>query len=172
MLSLVARVVLTLTALAPVLLTYAWSVRQQDSGLALLLVTAAALLTLLCVNILHKAEERLEKVSLRINGAEAADRENVAFLLLYISPLFGQAFLELNWSIALPVVLVFGLVTLTGYNYHFSPLLGLLGWHAYKVNSSEGITYVLLTKRQLRSALGPIVVRQLTEYVLIEFRSR
>ena len=48
------------------------------------------------------------------------------------------------------------------------PLLGLMGWHFYKVGTKEGVTYVLITKRQLRSASEVISVGQLTEYIVIE----
>ncbi|NTS63776.1 hypothetical protein HRV97_01205 [Sphingomonas sp. HHU CXW] len=105
-----------------------------------------------------------------MSSAETADRENFSLLLLYISPLFADKISDLNWSLWAPIIIVFGVITATGYNYHYSPLLGMLKWHAYRVTASNGITYALLTKRQLRSALGTIKVRQLTEYVLIEFK--
>lgn len=169
MLGLAARLLLTATALAPVLLTYGFTLIPDDLGLALLFMLSAVILTLLCVQLLRNSKERLEEVSVEIQTAEAADRENIAFLLLYISPLFTGSVLELNWDIWLPVLLIFGLIVATGYNYHFSPLLGIFGWHAYKVSTKSGITFVLLTRRQLRRALGSVKVRQLTEYVIIEF---
>ena len=60
------------------------------------------------------------------------------------------------------------MITATGYNYHFNPLLGLLKWHFYKVQSNEGVTYVLITKKQLRTAANAVTVGQLTEYILID----
>lgn len=170
MLSVFARLLLTVTAIAPVLLTYGLTLIKDDIGLAALFILASILLALICVQMIQNSQERLEEVSTEILTAEAADRENVAFLLLYISPLFTGTVLELNWDIWLPVLVVFGIVVATGYNYHFSPLLGIFGWHAYKITTKGGITYVLLTKRQLRKALGNVRVRQLTEYVLIEFK--
>jgi Na+/citrate or Na+/malate symporter len=171
MLGVAARLLLTATALAPVLLTYGFTLIPDDLGLAALFMLGALILALLCVQLLQNSKERLEEVSVEIQTAEAADRENIAFLLLYISPLFTGSVLELNWEIWFPVIFIFifGLVVATGYNYHFSPLLGLFGWHAYKVSTKSGITYVLLTRRQLRRALGSVKVRQLTEYVVIEF---
>lgn len=170
MLSIFSRLLLTVTALSPVLLIYGFTLIGEDNLLAALFGIGAILLALFCVELLHKSEDRLEEVSTEIQSAEAADRENIAFLLLYISPLFTGSLLDLNWEIWLPVLLVFGVIVATGYNYHFSPLLGVFGWHAYKVTTKGGITYVLLTKRQLRKALGRVTVRQLTEYVLIEFK--
>jgi hypothetical protein len=96
----------------------------------------------------------------------------VGFMLLYLLPLFTDKVNTLNWSLWIPTILVFAVITATGYSYHFNPLLGMMGWHFYKVSSTEGVTYVLLTKRQLRSAAEPLSVGQLTEYVLLDLGAR
>jgi hypothetical protein len=103
---------------------------------------------------------------------EAADRENIAFLLLYLLPLFTTDFATLNWDVWIPAVLIFGAVVATGYSYHFNPLLGLMGWHFYKVGTREGVTYVLITKKQLRDAPGALEVGQLTEYIVMDVGGR
>jgi hypothetical protein len=169
MFSSIAKLALTATALAPVLFTYAWAVWGENARLALSLALLGVALAFLCLLMLRLARRLLEEVPVTIDSAEASDRENIAFLLLYISPLFSDGLSELNWSLWLPIIVIFGLTVATGYNYHFSPLLGMFGWHAYKVSSQDGVTYVLLTKARLRSTLGVRRVRQLTEYVLIEF---
>lgn len=99
---------------------------------------------------------------------EAADRENTALLLLYVMPLFTSQFDTLDWQFWIPTIVIFAVITATGYNYHFNPLLGLIGWHFYKVVSSEGVTFVLITKKQIRTAATKIKVGQLTEYVLLD----
>ena len=83
-------------------------------------------------------------------------------------PLFTGRFGALDWTIWVPTIIIFGVITATGYNYHFNPLLGLLGWHFYKVESTEGVKYVLITKKQLRTAADSIKVGQLTEYILLD----
>lgn len=172
MFGLPARLILTVTALAPVLFTYGWSVWSSDKNLAYFLGVGSFLLVSVCMWLILQAENNLEEVSIEVMSAEAADNENVAFLLLYLSPFFAESFSSVNWSVIAPAIFVFGLVICTGYNYHYSPMLGLLRWHSYRVSSKEGITYVLLTRRQLRKASGRLTVRQLTEYVVIEFERR
>lgn len=85
--------------------------------------------------------KKFEPLSFKVTSVEAADRENFAFLLLYLMPLFTSPLDAVNWESALPVIIVFGAVVATGYNYHFNPLLGFLGWHFYKVGTPEGVTY-------------------------------
>ena len=105
-------------------------------------------------------------------AVEAADRENIAFLLLYLLPLFTVEIATLNWQVWIPALLIFGTVVATGYTYHFNPLLGLLGWHFYKVNTKEGVTYVLITKKHLQTATEAVTVGQLTEYIVMDLEER
>ncbi len=169
MLSWIAKLLLTSTAIAPVLVTYAWvAYRAGDTRKTTILFSIFIALILICLAMLNYARKNLERTSFTATTAEAADRENMGFLLLYLLPLFTSQFDALNWEIWVPAILTFGAVVATGYSYHFNPLLGLLGWHFYKVGTSEGITYVLITKKQLRKATTMVQVGQLTEYLVID----
>ena len=89
-------------------------------------------------------------------------------MLLYVMPLFTSQFKSLDWMFWVPTILIFAVITATGYNYHFNPMLGLLGWHFYKVDSAEGVKFVLITKKQLKTAATPLIVGELTEYILLD----
>jgi hypothetical protein len=169
MLSGFAKLLLTSTAIAPVLLTYAWVAFQEgNQKTAALLLAGCVLLVIVCLVLLRYAKSNLERMNFGAVSVEAADRENIAFLLLYLLPLFTAQFATLNWQVWLPAVFVFGAVVATGYSYHFNPLLGLIGWRFYKVGTKEGVTYVLITKKQLRNAAETIEVGQLTEHIVID----
>lgn len=169
MLTIIARLLLTGTALAPVAFTYAWvAYFQGQQKVALLLLGAAGLLVVLCLLLLQQSKKNLPASMFKASSVEAADHENTAFLLLYVMPLFTSKFDTLDWHIWIPTIIIFGVITATGYNYHFNPLLGLLGWHFYKVESTEGVTFVLITKKHLRTAATEIKVGQLTEYLLLD----
>lgn len=92
----------------------------------------------------------------------------MALLLLYLIPLFTEDFDGLNWHLWIPTLVIFGAVVATGYSYHFNPLLGVLGWHFYKVCTPEGVTYVLITRKQLHDARDTLKVGQLTEYIVLD----
>ncbi|MEL7197438.1 MAG: hypothetical protein AAGL10_03905 [Pseudomonadota bacterium] len=108
------------------------------------------------------------KNQIELVSAETADQENVAFLLLYISPLFSTNASALNFTIAIPVIVLFVAVVMAGNNYHFNPLLNLAGWHFYKVNTVDGVSQVLITRRTIRNVLGSRNVVELSNYVLLE----
>ena len=155
------------------MLTYAWVAFQEGSKcLGVFLLAGCGILTLICLVLLRRAKDDLEHLNFEIISVEAADRENIAFLLLYLLPLFTAEFATLNWKIWLPAMAIFAAVVATGYAYHFNPLLGLMGWHFYKVGTTEGITYILITKKQLRRAAETVEVGQLTEYMVIDLGNR
>lgn len=169
MLNWIARLLLTSTAIAPVLLTYAWVAYQADKCIqAIVLLGVCAALFLICLGMLSYSRNHLERLNFNAVSVEAADRENTAFLLLYLLPLFTADFTSLNWQLWVPAILIFAVVVATGYSYHFNPLLGLMGWHFYKVNTAEGVTYVLVTKRHLHNATETLEVGQLTEYIILD----
>lgn len=173
MLSSFAKLALTSTAIAPVLLTYSWvALQSSEHSVALWLLGVCIVLTVVCVTLLGYAKLHLERMNFAATSVEVADRENIAFLLLYLLPLFTAQFATLDWQVWLPAIVIFGAVVATGYNYHFNPLLGLMGWHFYKVGTKEGVTYVLITKKQLRNARESIEVGQLTEYIVIDLGGR
>lgn len=168
-----ARLLLTCTAMAPVGLTYAWVALMQDQrAVARWLLIACAVLIALGVFLLWYAKRNLPASDFKPKLIEPADHQNTAFLLLYVMPLFTQRLDSLEWQVWIPVVVVFAVITATGYNYHFNPLLGLLGWHFYKVESPEGVTYVVITRKHLRSAAATLRVGQLTEYILLDLEGR
>ncbi|MCR9257790.1 MAG: hypothetical protein NXI16_17035 [Alphaproteobacteria bacterium] len=173
MLNWLAKLLLTSTAIAPVLLTYAWVAYQAgESKQAATLLGVCIVLILVCLGLLRYAKANLERMNFSATTVEAADRENMGFLLLYLLPLFTAQFSTLNWQVWVPAIVIFAGVVATGYSYHFNPLLGLLGWHFYKVSTKEGVTYVLITKKQLRNATEAIEVGQLTEYIVIDVGGR
>lgn len=173
MLNWLAKLLLTSTAIAPVLITYAWVAYQaNETWQAAFLLAACLLLIVICILMLRYSKKHLERVKFSATTVEAADRENMGFLLLYLLPLFTAQFTALNWQVWVPAIITFAAVVATGYSYHFNPLLGLMGWHFYKVSTKEGVTYVLVTKRQLRNATETIEVGQLTEYIVIDVGGR
>jgi hypothetical protein len=160
---------LTGTALAPIALVYAWVLYAEGKCIyAFYLVAASIILLGLMLWMLKYCKANLERSKFKVTSIEAADREHITFILLYLSPLFVAEFGDLNWNVLIPTLIVFLLVISTGYGYHFNPLLGLLGWHFYKVSTEEGVSYVLITKKELRSAKQCLKVGQLTEYIVIE----
>lgn len=168
-----ARLLLTSTALVPVGFTYAWVAwMESDHRVALIILAVCVALVATCLLLLRSAKKSLPASDFRASSIEAADHENTAFLLLYVMPLFTSQFNSLDWQFWVPTLIIFAVITATGYNYHFNPMLGLMGWHFYKVQSTEGVVFVLITKKQIRTAATNLRVGQLTEYMLLDLEGR
>jgi hypothetical protein len=169
MLSLIARILLTASSVAPVGLVYSYvSWYQGQYKVALICLLVASMLVLACLGILTIARKKLEAIPFATKSVEPADAESFGFLLLYILPLFTDRVEGLNWELWIPIVIVFAIIIGAGYGYHFNPLLGIMRWHFYKVTSADGVTYVLITRKHLRTAAAVHKVGQLTEYILID----
>lgn len=170
MLNWLAKILLTATAVAPVLLVFAIHyLSQQNHAVSLVLVGAVIVLVALLWILLRSCDRTIERMQLSIVSIESADREYVTFVLLYLSPLFFTDMGNVNWLIMVPSLALFFVLIATGYGYHFNPLMGLLGYHFYKVGTDEGVKYVLVTKKKLRSAKKVFTVGLLTDYIVLDY---
>ena len=164
-----ASLILTGTSVSPVLLVYALvAAFEGECFPAIVLALIGLGLLGLGIFLLRYVRKRLEKLDLSFSTVEVVDRESVGLLVLYLLPLLRTSFSDLDVLILIPAVAIFLALALTGYNYHFNPLLNLLGWHFYKVGTPEGVTYVLIARKNLRSAVGTVTVGQLTAYTVID----
>lgn len=171
MLSGLARLALTATAIAPVGVTYAAVAALNDKyGISLLLLFGSAVLVHLCVWVLNATKGKKAPASevYPITSVEPADRENTAIILLYLMPLFTADFNDLNWMVWIPTLMIFAVIAFTSHSYFFNPLLGLYGWHFYKVGTPENVTRVLISKRTIRKGNCKIVGIDLGDYVILD----
>ena len=175
-LTIFARLALTATAIAPVGFTYsAVAALNKHYGTMMLLFLGSALLVCVCVYILDaiktKSGVNTEASSPEdhpITFVEPADRENTAIILLYLMPLFTADFNDLNWIVWVPTILVFAVIAMTSHSYFFNPLLGLFGWHFYRVGTPENVTRLLISKQTLNKGDRTITGIQLSDYVILD----
>lgn len=167
--SLFASVVLTGTSIAPVLFVYAAVAFFEGECLpSASLALSGLLLVVLGLALLVLVKRHLERLRFSFTSVEVADRENLGLLVVYLVPLLRTSFADLEYLVLIPAVAIFLALALTGHNYHFNPLLRMFRWNFYKVGTSEGVTYVLITRRTLRNTVGDFAVGQLTGYTLID----
>jgi len=169
MLSRSARFFLMISAIAPIGFTYSFVAIIEGKYLTAEIVLGACIIvTLLTLRFISYATKTLASQVFTPTSIETADSENIAFMLLYLIPLFENGINSFNWSMTIPAIFVFSAVIWTGYGYHFNPLLGFLGWHFYKVGTKEGVTYILISKKEIRAAHKIIQVAQLTEFIVLD----
>ncbi len=171
MLNLFSKVLLVLTSLAPVLFTYsfvAW-LEGRFIPLGVILLIVALALALIALGVLREARRQLEVFEIGVNYVKTVDREVIGFLVAYLLPLASRAPLPiLDWRVATFVLLMFFAVVWGTHSYHFNPLLGILGYHFFEIRTTDNVTYVLVTKRDLRDTAKRTRAVMVSEYMLLD----
>lgn len=170
MLSKLTKVLLVSTSFSPVFLTLwfaefskAWELKEGWFYLAI-----AILLSILCFSIMKIARKNLESMPVRITAISTSDKETVGFIIVYLLPLINQTSIQINFYLLLFILLIFFISLFTTNSYHFNPVLGIFGYHFYEVTIEGGITYVLVTKKNLTNTKKVDNVVQISEYMILE----
>ncbi|WP_139211248.1 hypothetical protein [Azotobacter beijerinckii] len=164
------RVLLALTAIAPVSvsLAYVFGAKNGDWPLAALAIFICVVLGVISRWIISSASENFERLPVVIKKVKSADKEVLGFFIAYALPLIfkGEAGQDIGSWLLAAGMLIF--VLWTTHALHVNPVLGLLGFHFYEVETQEGITYLMITKRTINNVVSIRSVVQLTEYGILE----
>lgn len=157
--------------MSPVVLVYgAMALIENQRKIGILLIGSSIALVILCVIMLIVARS-LESIPVTIISVESADTENVAIIVLYVVPLLEISVTQIEWHFIVPACVILLSLMITESSYNFNPLLNFFGWRFYRVGTSEGITYLLISReKRIRSIRKPLNVHELTNYTLIEVR--
>lgn len=172
MLGKISKILLVLTAFAPVLLTYSFVEYQQNrvSALFLSLTLITLLLSLICYLVIKSAQQQLARMVFSVCEVKSADSETVGFVLVYLLPLINTTDVAVNGPVLIFVLCLFAVVVWTTNAYHFNPLLGLLGFHFYEAKSSQNVVFLLISRRDIRRTTQITEVVQLTEYIVLDIQ--
>lgn len=170
MISRFAKILLVLTAFAPILLTVAFVEWRKGHfipwGPACLVMAVS--LAAICYMLLREAERLPGSIECHLVSIKTADKEILGFVLAYLVPLANLSGGTFDPIVLLFVAVFFLFIVATSHSYHFNPLLSLLQYHFYEVTDRTGVSYVLITRRTLRSAKQTASVVQIGEYILLD----
>lgn len=115
-------------------------------------VVIALLLVFICWGLLHYAARNAQRHKLRVEQFEDNDKEVLAFLLAYLLPLISvkDTVAEIHWLTGTYVLVIILLVFTHARAFHFNPVLGLLGYHFYSLKNGEGVSFLLISRSELR----------------------
>ncbi|WP_438284240.1 hypothetical protein [Pseudomonas alabamensis] len=164
------RVMLALTAIAPVSvsLAYIFASKNGDWLLAVWAICVCIALGVISSWIITQASLKFERLPVVIKKVKSADKEVLGFFIAYALPLIfkGGAGLDFGSWLLAAGMLVF--VLWTTHALHVNPVLGLIGYHFYEVETQEGVTYLMLTRRTINNVSSINSVVQITEYGILE----
>lgn len=153
MLNRLAIFLLVSTSLAPVL--GAVAVNQLALGRPwyywMPWLNSAVFLALICWLLLKYSEKNIQKDTFTIKEFERNDKEVLAFLVAYLLPFLSSKDMAFTgeWITgAYIIAIIFWVIAHAG-AFHFNPVMGLFGYHFYSVKDAHGVSYLLISKKQL-----------------------
>ena len=169
MLGRLVRILLALTAIAPLSVSLAYVFASQrhfvwaaTAGLCCISLGVIAL------SIIRLASKRLEQLPIVIQKAKSADKEVIGFFIAYALPLVfrGESAPELSGWLVAAAMLLF--VLWSTHAIQVNPVLGVMGFHFYEVEAKGGVTYLMITRRKISNVMSISSVVHLSEYGILE----
>lgn len=162
------KLLLALTAVSPVSLT--WAVadysRNGFKPLQCYAVIGGVLLVLLCYLIIRIAKARTTLISFEASSVKTMDNEVVAYVVTYLFPLVTPVG-EVSVTAQLLILLMIVFLLSTAHAFTFNPVLSILGYHFYEVESKAGVSYILLSDKTLTDVRSINSVGRLSSFLLI-----
>ncbi|MGI3031252.1 hypothetical protein ACRTES_01075 [Vibrio diabolicus] len=163
------KTVFFLSSFSPTLLALA-AVRYFISGADLLfyqLISVFSLGLILFILIFNLVINKGEKINFKAKKVESTDYFLLVFLAAYTAPIIMRM-VELNFKI-ISIILGLLMVTLWVIPYIPShPLMYLLKYKFYKVESDNGVVYTLISKRNIRDPKTIKEVISISDSMLME----
>ncbi len=169
MLNTFGKTVLSITGFAPIAVVYAAAAAIGEKWCWMIgLITFAGALVALCMILIQYAKCKMEEVPFKASKVETIDHENQTTIFFYLVPLITIGIENINWYVVILVLVVLIFVFMKGYSRNVNLLLYIFGWHFYKTVTTDGVSFVLITKRQIRNPTCELIVGELTEYVVLD----
>ncbi len=169
MLSKFLKIIMVLTSVSPVFFTLWFKEfsKQWHLNDGLVWFVLSIVLIIIAYIILQLSLKKLEKIPIEISNLASADKEVLAFIFAYLLPL-----IDIDFIMIVFILVLFTFVAFTTHIYHFNPIFGLFGYHFYEVTTSNGISYVLMSKRQIRNLNQVSEVILVSDYILIDTKNK
>ncbi len=159
-----------LTSLAPILGAFAVNSFAHDefktglwySGIGVLLVLICWLVILAC-------KRTLPEEPLTTKHVKTSDKEVLAFLLIYLMPLFTKDLIFTgNWVTPVYILAIIAFCVYHSNAFTFNPLLSMAGYHFYEVENENGMTYLLISQKTIHRHDNVLRVKCIADYVYLD----
>lgn len=166
----VGKLVLMVTSLAPILGAFAVnSFAHQEWLSGGICLTVGVLLILICWLVMRACRKTLAEEPLTTKKVKPADKEVLAFLLVYLLPLFTRDIIFTgNWLTPIYIVGVIAFCVYHSNAFTFNPLLSMAGYHFYEVENDNGMTYLLISAKTIHRHDNSLRVKRLGDYIYLD----
>jgi len=170
MLSKTFRIMLSLTSVSPIFISLAYVEFFREHHIWKGATFTLTFPGIFCFAkfVVGKAKQSLERLPISIKKAKSTDKEVIGFCASYALPIIfrSESASDIQSWILASAILISVLITTNA--MPINPILGLLGYHFYEVDSDSGIGYVLITKKHITNVSQINAVVQISEYGILE----
>lgn len=167
------RTLLFISAFSPALLTMAY-VRYDIYGWridSLQLIVVGLLGLLIPIATIKLVESQGEEFKIQAKKIESNDFMLLAFVGSYMLPLILKS-AEISINSIMVILFIIGFILWLISSLPAHPLLRVLKFRFYKIESSSGVVYMLISKREIRDPKEVKSVKKLSETMLMESENR
>ncbi len=164
------KLMLMLTSLAPILGAFAVnSFAHSEWTMCWFYLGGGLLLVLICWLILWRCRKVLPAENLTTKKVKTSDKEVLAFLLVYLLPLFTKDLVFTgNWLTPVYIFTIIAVCVYHGNSFTFNPLLSMFGYHLYEIENDNGMTYLLISRETIHSHVNTLGVKKLADYIYLQ----
>lgn len=165
---------LVISSVSPVFLTYAFIlwIENKSSKKIIIILLIVAIFVVISHFILSLSTKKLERLRFPITSIKTADANIFAFFIAYLFPFISLSSDKINELVLVFILLLFVFMILGTHSYHTNPILTFLGYHFYEVTTPENITYLLITKRDLRNTKQIDYIVQISDYMVLDTKNK
>ena len=154
MMNLFAKTLLASTSLAPVLGAVAiTSIERCEPWTSWIWsILVAIILVVVCWALLEYQARKGQKELISIKEFERKDQEMLVFLFIYLLPFlrsFNPVFSP-QWLTGGYILVIVILAIADTQAFHFNPVMRLLRFRFYSIKTQDGLSNLLISKRELR----------------------
>lgn len=172
MLSLLIKLLLVFTTIAPAFLTYSFILAREGGTVAIpiVLVGVSILLSIACFCIIRASESRLYRTTVRAETVRPSDKEISGYFVAYLIPLIGGGNYFSDGSVFVFFSIMFFLFVFYSKSFYANPILSLFGYRFHEVQLSTGMAALLLTSRKIYKADDISEVVYLTDHTMLDLK--
>lgn len=160
-----------LSSAAPMLVVFsiAWYIKESSCITSVVALMIALILAIIAALILHTMKKKLAILHLQVKKVSQNDRCVIGYAISYLLPFASIAFDKYNPYFFLGISAVVFACMLAANTPTANPLVFLLRYHFYDVETENGIgNYLVISKRAIRNKDELKKVIRVTEYFLID----
>lgn len=173
------RFLFTVTALAPLFVTYAVVFFFNDgfafaltvnNVVGLVFIILMVVLVWLCHRILWFYSMKVASGPMDITSLKVADRSAITFVVVYLLPLVTVQGIEVRPSVLLIVIGLLAWLVYHSDAYLVNPLLATwpFQYHFYEVTTKEEVVYILVSRREILNTRDTLEVKQISKYMFLD----